>query len=137
VEANVHVYIDRELAGAYAALLPLYRLGLAAINKAASGMGATSFAALSAQQQDSLLQEVEAGKVGGPISASFFPVVVEHMRQGMFGDPMYGGNAKYVGWDLMGYPGLKVAYTAHEQAIGTKIAPAHTSATAFGGHPLP
>jgi gluconate 2-dehydrogenase gamma chain len=133
VEANVHVFIDRALAGAYAALLPLYRLGLAAINKAANG----SFAALSAPQQDSLLQEVEAGKVGGPSSASFFQVVLEHMRQGMFGDPMYGGNAQYAGWDLIGYPGVKVAYSANEQEIGTHIAPAHTSAAAFGGHPYP
>ena len=28
-----------------------------------------------------------------------------HTLQGTFGDPYYGGNANFVGWDLIGYPG--------------------------------
>jgi gluconate 2-dehydrogenase gamma chain len=135
VEANVHVYIDRELGGYYAALLPLYRQSLAALNEAASRMGAASFAALSAEQQDSLLQRVEAGKVAG-VTPSFFFTLLQHMREGMFSDPMYGGNAHFAGWDLIGFPGLKLVYTAKEQAIGTKVTPAHTSVATYGGKPL-
>jgi gluconate 2-dehydrogenase gamma chain len=135
VEAGVDVYIDRALAGSYAALLPLYRTNLAAIEAAARTHGATSFAALSPAAQDALLQQVEAGKAAGLSSSTFFQVVLEHMREGMFGDPMYGGNRNFAGWDLIGYPGVQLVYTAEQQAIGTHVKPAHASATTFGGHP--
>lgn len=134
VEAGVDVYIDRALAGAYADLLPAYRQSLAAIDKGATAMGAASFAALSPAQRDALLKKVEAGKLAG-VTPQFFATLLEHTREGMFGDPMYGGNRNYVGWDLVGYPGVKLVWTAQEQAIGTKIAPAHTSDASFGGHP--
>ena len=32
-------------------------------------------------------------------------MVRTHTLQGTFGDPYYGGNANFVGWDLIGYPG--------------------------------
>ena len=32
-----------------------------------------------------------------------------HVLQGMFGDPYYGGNRDYAGWDLIGYPGVRTA----------------------------
>jgi gluconate 2-dehydrogenase gamma chain len=146
VEAGVDVYIDRALAGAYAGLLPLYRQNLAAIDAAAKTMGATSFAALSPYQQDTLLQQVEAGKVTmqvpigkqvAVLATQFFQVLLQHMREGMFGDPMYGGNRSFAGWDLIGYPGIKLVWAAQEQALGTRIAPAHTSDAAFGGHLAP
>jgi hypothetical protein len=131
VEANVHVYIDRQLGtAAYAENVPAYHQSLAALNQAAHG----SFAALTAKQQDRLLQRVEAGTVHG-VSQAFFFVLLAHMREGMFSDPMYGGNANFVGWDLIGYPGVKFVYTAPEQAIGTKVAPAHMSIASVGGKP--
>ena len=37
------------------------------------------------------------------------------LRQGMFGDPYYGGNANFVGWDLLGYPGIRTMVTADDQ----------------------
>ena len=37
--------------------------------------------------------------------------------QGTFGDPYYGGNANFVGWDLIGYPGVRLAVTADEQRL--------------------
>ena len=144
VEAGVDVYIERALAGAYAALLPLYRQNLAAIDTTAKTMGAASFAALSAHQQDTLLQQLETGqstvqvpfsKQVAVLAAQFFPVLLGHMREGMFGDPMYGGNRNFAGWDLLGYPGIKLVWTAPEQALGTRIAPTHTSDAAYGGHP--
>jgi gluconate 2-dehydrogenase gamma chain len=30
------------------------------------------------------------------------------MREGIFGDPMYGGNAGKAGWELIGFPGVKL-----------------------------
>lgn len=135
VEAGVDVYIDRALTGAYAAFMPLYRQNLAAINAAAKAQGAASFAALATHQQDMLLQQIEAGKAAGPSSATFFQVVLEHMREGMFSDPMYGGNRNYAGWNLIGYPGIKLVWTAQQQAVGAHVQPAHKSATTFGGRP--
>ena len=35
--------------------------------------------------------------------------------QGTFGDPYYGGNANFVGWDLLGYPGIRTMVSAAEQ----------------------
>jgi gluconate 2-dehydrogenase gamma chain len=35
----------------------------------------------------------------------FFSVLVLHTRQGMFCDPIYGGNDGRVGWELIGFPG--------------------------------
>ncbi len=69
-------------------------------------------------------------------SPDFFPLLLEHVREGMFGDPMYGGNANFAGWDLIGYPGIKLLWTEEEQKIGTSIKPAHVSAAKFGGHPV-
>ena len=55
-------------------------------------------------------------------------MVRTHTMQGTFGDPFYGGNANFVGWDLLGYPGLRLAVTADEQRLGAKLTPTHRSA---------
>jgi gluconate 2-dehydrogenase gamma chain len=140
VEAKVHVYIDKSLTGAYKALLPVYQSYLPLFEKAASSMGGTSFAGLSASQKDTLLKGFEAGQPHGAASpdaalAGTFQMLLEHTREGMFGDPMYGGNHKFAGWDLVGYPGIRLIWTEQQQAIGAKVKPAHKSAKAFGGSP--
>jgi gluconate 2-dehydrogenase gamma chain len=52
--------------------------------------------------------DVESGSATGfaGSSAAFFNMVRTHTLQGTFGDPYYGGNANFVGWDLIGYPGF-------------------------------
>ena len=35
----------------------------------------------------------------------FFPALCLHTRQGMFSDPVYGGNQNRVGWEMVGFPG--------------------------------
>jgi gluconate 2-dehydrogenase gamma chain len=142
IEAGVDVYVRQALAGAYAIFLPLYQQNLAVIDQAAKTMGATSFAGLTAQQQDSLLQQVEAGKApvgktgATPVEvAQFFQLLLAHMREGMFGDPMYGGNKDFAGWDLIGYPGIKLVWTAQDQKIGAKVPFEHRSAGEYGGDP--
>ena len=35
----------------------------------------------------------------------FFPMLVLHTRQGFYSDPVYGGNADHVGWQVIGFPG--------------------------------
>lgn len=156
-EAGVSIYIDRSLASAYAASLALYQQNLAALNAAALAEGAGVFAALAPDDQDTLLTELEAfgqqqsaatatpaasnapevkvpPKLTGA-SVGFFALLLEHTREGMFGDPMYGGNANFTGWDLLGYPGIRLVWTAEEQAIGTVVPPAHTSDAKYGAEP--
>jgi gluconate 2-dehydrogenase gamma chain len=140
VEAHVHIYIDQQLAGYYKDLLPTYQKYLPMFETAASSMGAAPFAKLSHSQQDALLKQFEAGQPPGTTSpdtslTGLFQLLLEHTREGMFADPMYGGNYKFAGWDLIGYPGIRLAWTAQQQAVGTKVKPAHKSAKAFGGKP--
>ena len=49
-------------------------------------------------------------------SGGFFNLVKSHTWQGMFGDPRYGGNRDYAGWDLIRYPGVRMRVTDEEQA---------------------
>src|SRR5262249_8749809 len=67
--------------------------------------------------QDAVLTDVEAGRATGftGSSAAFFTMVLNHTHQGTFGDPYYGGNADYVGWDLLGYPGVRTIGSAAGQ----------------------
>jgi gluconate 2-dehydrogenase gamma chain len=130
-DAGAHVYIDRSLKGPNAAMLPLYQAGLAALDKAS---GAGGFAAAGADKQDQVLTQAEAGKLAGA-PAGFFALLLEHTREGMFGDPMYGGNADFAGWDLLAYPGIKFVWSAEEQAIGTIVKPEHRSVADQGGTP--
>jgi Gluconate 2-dehydrogenase subunit 3 len=52
-----------------------------------------------------------------PNAAAFFNLVRAHTIQGTFCDPYYGGNANFVGWDLIGYPGLRMAVGEDEQRM--------------------
>jgi hypothetical protein len=54
--------------------------------------------------------------------------VLSHTLQGTFGDPFYGGNRNFAGWDLIGYPGVRLAVTAEEQNLGATPAPTRMSA---------
>jgi hypothetical protein len=80
--------------------------------------------------QDAVLTDVENGTATGftPNSAAFFNLVRDHTLQGMFGDPYYGGNANFVGWDLLGYPGVRTVVSPDQQRIGVAIVPNHKSA---------
>jgi hypothetical protein len=43
-----------------------------------------------------------------------------HTIQGTFCDPYYGGNANFVGWDLIGYPGIRMTVSEDEQRMTPK-----------------
>jgi gluconate 2-dehydrogenase gamma chain len=95
----------------------LYRLGLEALNNYARARFDGVFAALSAEQQDTLLAALEDGEAEGfdePTGEDFFELVRQHTIQGMFCDPIYGGNRDMVGWQLIGYPGAQRGYSPFE-----------------------
>ncbi|HYM35682.1 MAG TPA: gluconate 2-dehydrogenase subunit 3 family protein [Steroidobacteraceae bacterium] len=136
-EAHVANYIDRALGDALASSKTSYVSGLAALDKYAQASRSKSFLELSHIDQDSVLIDVETGGATGftGSSAQFFAMLLNHTRQGMFGDPYYGGNANFVGWDLVGYPGVRTAVPAEDQKAleANRLKPARDSAYDFGG----
>jgi gluconate 2-dehydrogenase gamma chain len=129
VEARVLRYVDRALSGELTSSRPAYTAGLAATNAYARSRFGNDFASLTAAQQDTILNEMERNVATGfsPNSRAFFDLVREHALQGMFGDPVHGGNADFIGWDLIGFYGVKLEVSAAEQQLDVTVAPAHKS----------
>jgi gluconate 2-dehydrogenase gamma chain len=129
-EARAAHYIDRALAGALAASRPAYTAGLASLDRYSRSSRGAPFTELSTRDQDSLLIDVETGAATGFTggSGAFFAMVRSHTLQGTFGDPYYGGNANFIGWDLIGYPGIRTSVSQDDQRLGAKLAPNHKSA---------
>ena len=113
-EARAAHYIDRALTGPLASRKAAYVSGLAAVDTYAQSSKGAPFAKLSAADQDAVLTDMQKNAATGfrPNSAAFFELVRQHTIQGTFSDPYYGGNADFVGWDLIGYPGVRTAVSA-------------------------
>lgn len=72
-----------------------------------------AFADLPPDQQDKLLKAMEAGnlKLAGVDSKTFFKMLLQNTKEGMFADPIYGGNKDMSGWKMLGFPGARYDYT--------------------------
>ena len=129
-EARAAHYIDRALGGALKESREAYRAGFAAFDRYCRSSRRAAFLELSERDQDSVLIDVETGAATGfpASSAQFFNMVRTHTLQGTFGDPYYGGNANFVGWDLIGFPGLRLNVSTEDQRLGAKLVPTHRSA---------
>ena len=129
-EARAAHYIDRALAGFLAPNRQAYAARPAAIDRHAVKSHGAAFQKLDPDDQDAVLKDVEAGKADGlPAGpSSFFNLVRTHTIQGTFCDPFYGGNANFVGWDLLGYPGVRTIVTPDDQRMGIALKPNHKSA---------
>jgi len=116
-EAGVVIFIDRQLAGPYGRdkyrytkgpfvesfpehgyqgkEIPreIYRAGIKMLG---------AFTASSTADQDSMLASIER--------STFFQLLRTHTIEGMFCDPMHGGNAGLIGWQLIGFPGPQMNY---------------------------
>ena len=51
-----------------------------------------------------------------PSAQAFFITLRTHTMEGMFADPVYGGNKNFAGWRLVGFPGAQPTYTAEDLA---------------------
>lgn len=133
-EANAVRYIDRGLAGALSASREAYRAGLAALDRYSRSSRGRPFVELSPTDQDSILIDVETGAATGSgagfqgSSAQFFALMRGHTWQGTFGDPYYGGNTNFVGWNLLGYPGVRTYVAPDEQQMNVAVKPIRKSA---------
>jgi len=142
-EAGVIVYIDRQLAGPYgrdryrythapfeegvpeqgyqgkATPREIYREGLVLLGQ--------EFGKLTPAAQDHRLHAIE--------STWFFRLLRQHTLEGMFCDPMHGGNAGLIGWQLIGYPGPYMSWSDHiDQHYGQPFRPKPRSLADVVGH---
>ncbi len=111
VEIGAVRYIEMALAGDYAALLPLYRQGLRALERFAQMQFGRRFDALAEAQKDALLANFASGAAPGFAKATeFFEAVRYHVLEGVFCEPQYGGNRNLIGWRLVNFPGQQFGY---------------------------
>jgi len=117
LDAGVLHYIDLALAGAYSDLQEFYRHGLTQLDAYCRKSYNAPFVRLDAAQQDAVIGALEAGKAEGftwPAARAFFEVVRTHTMEGMFADPIYGGNKDFAGWRLVGFPGAQALFSASD-----------------------
>lgn len=144
-EAGVVIYIDRQLASAYGrdhyrytrppfvSGVPeqgyqgketpreIYRAGLKMLGR---------FHLLSAAEQDARLHQIE--------NTLFFSLLHTHTIEGMFCDPMHGGNADMIGWQLIGFPGPRMSYFDEvDQYYGRPFRPKPVSLSQVIGRRVP
>jgi gluconate 2-dehydrogenase gamma chain len=124
VEMGASTYIDRTLATANAAEKPSFLEGLAGVEALARSTHNSSFAELSPAQRDEMLTAMESGAA----TRAFFNRVRRLTLEGMFGDPYYGGNKNFAGWDLIRYPGPRLAVAPEDQKMSTPPKPYRRSA---------
>ena len=135
-EAGVVIFIDRQLAGPWgrdrhrytqppfdenapeemgyqgkATPREIYRQGLKDL---------AGFTRLSAPDRDAKLKSIESGL--------FFNLLRRNTIEGMFCDPLHGGNVDMVGWQLIGFPGPRMSNSAEiEMYRGEAFRPAPMS----------
>ena len=144
-DAGVVIYIDRQLAGPYgrdkyrytkppfvesypehgyqakATPRDVYRAGI---------RGLPDFADLSPAEQDARLRAIEKTR--------FFELLRAHTIEGMFCDPVHGGNVNLAGWKLVGYPGPRMSNAADIDAhYGQAFRPTPQSLTQITGRAVP
>ncbi|HLK48424.1 MAG TPA: gluconate 2-dehydrogenase subunit 3 family protein [Bryobacteraceae bacterium] len=128
-EAGAHVYIDRALAGPNAGEKQAFVEGLASLDAFAKSSQDAAFADLPPEKRDALIAAMERGTAAGFTNApQFFSRLRRLTLEGMFGDPYYGGNRNFAGWDLIRYPGPRLAVSADEQRMDKLPAPNRRSA---------
>jgi gluconate 2-dehydrogenase gamma chain len=116
-DAGVLNYIDLALAGAYSDQQDFYRRGLTQLDDHCTQTYGKPFRRLTAEQQDETITALEQGKVAAfvwPTALAFFNTVRTHTMEGMFADPIYGGNKDFAGWRLVGFPGAQPQFTEED-----------------------
>ena len=140
-DIGINVYIDRTLAGAWGKgdrlymqgpwkvgapsqgyqlpLTPaqLYRAGIEATNAHCRKIYGKTFDRLSELQREEVLVGLSTAKVtfdGGLPVRPFWAMLYQTVMEGMFSDPIYGGNRNKAGWKLIGFPG---AIAVHRENI--------------------
>jgi gluconate 2-dehydrogenase gamma chain len=140
-DIGINIYIDRALAGAWGKgerlymqgpwkrgvpsqgyqlpLTPaqLYRTGIEATNAHCRKTYGKPFDRLDEPQREEVLVALSTGKVtfdSGLPARVFWTAMYQTVMEGMFSDPIYGGNRDKAGWRLIGFPG---AIAVHRENV--------------------
>jgi gluconate 2-dehydrogenase gamma chain len=95
----------------------LYRAGIAATNAHCRKTYGKPFDRLDETQREEVLVGLSTGKLtfdDGLPARTFWTTVYQTVMEGMFADPIYGGNRNKAGWRLIGFPG---AIAVHRENI--------------------
>src|SRR5699024_913136 len=70
------------------------------------------FIKIEPEQQDDILQKFEAGEVevAGAKSSLFFSLLRQTTIEGVYADPVYGGNRNMEAWKMKEYPGPRMSW---------------------------
>lgn len=87
----------------------LYRAAIAGCNAHCRNAYKQTFDRCTAEQKEAFLRELSSGKItlaGGLPGRTFFGMLYQNVMEGMFSDPIYGGNRDKIGWTMIGFPGV-------------------------------
>ena len=62
-----------------------------------------------------------SSRTGSPAPRDSSSFLWQHLREGLFCDPIHGGNQGMAGWRLIGFPGAQFGYSADEQRLDVVI----------------
>ena len=124
-EAGTVFYLDRALAGAELHLQGAYRAGLQRLERICRSRYGNGFADCGEAGQDALVGAMADGTLDAfgdaPTALEFFEMLRAHTIEGLFADPVHGGNRDFVGWKLLGYQGPQPGYSHEEQQLDAVI----------------
>lgn len=120
-------YIEIQLGDYLAPEKQAFLDGLAAVDAYARESQGRDLGDLPIETRDEVLVNIDSGKAP-PNTRAFFLRARRLVLEGMFGDPHYGGNKNFAGWDLIKYPGPRLAVSPEMQKMGGPIARYHRSA---------
>lgn len=103
----------------------IFDIGLRELQNHSNAVHKKTFTELSGEEQDKILQDFEGDKVNlTTISPSgFFQMLRSATMEGVYSDPLYGGNRNMDGWKMRNYPGSQMAYANIIEKDFQKIAP--------------
>jgi gluconate 2-dehydrogenase gamma chain len=129
LDAGAAEYIDRSLADYLAPEKPSISEALTALDLYSRSISGLNFVDLTPEKRDQVLTAMEAGTAPGFANArNFFNRIRRLTLEGMFGDPHYGGNVNFAGWDLIRYPGPRPAVAPEDQKMDVEPKPYRRSA---------
>ncbi len=105
-EAGVGDYLQRQMQGDLAEMLPACRAWLDCLDAEAKASHSRDFAGLSHDERRALLESVEKAdlKTHWSLEAGgFFRQIVEVCAEGYYSDPGNGGNRGGVAWRMIGF----------------------------------
>jgi gluconate 2-dehydrogenase gamma chain len=149
-DLGINIYVDRALAGGWGKgdrlymqgpwrpgvpsqgyqlpLTPaqLYRAGFAATNAHCNKAYGLSFDRINEAQREEVLVGLSTAKIsfdsGLPVRV-FWSALYQTVMEGLFSDPIYGGNRDKAGWRMIGFPGVIAVHRDHVEKYRGKPFP--------------